>query len=116
MALKLGGVGADILVGTNFADLILGDAGNDVLKGFGGEDILNGGTGADGMAGGDGNDIVDSFDQTKDLYVDCGPGRDIAYVDRKDRRGKIIEDCEQIIRGAAPMSAEQYRAADAELR
>jgi Ca2+-binding RTX toxin-like protein len=63
MALKLGGVGADILVGTNFADLILGDAGNDVLKGFGGEDILNGGTGADGMAGGDGNDTyyVDSL-------------------------------------------------------
>ncbi len=95
---------------------LFGNGGRDRVLGGPGADDVTGGNGADGMAGGDGNDIVDSFDQTKDLYVDCGPGRDIAYVDRKDRRGKIIEDCEQIIRGAAPMSAEQYRAADAELR
>lgn len=95
---------------------LLGNGGRDRVLGGPGADDVTGGNGADGMFGGDGNDIIDSFDQTKDLEVDCGPGRDIAYVDRKDRRGKIIEDCEQIIRGDAPMSAERYRSADAELR
>jgi hypothetical protein len=68
------------------------------------------------MFGGEGNDVLDSFDQLEDNVVDCGKGRDIAYVDRKDRRGKIIENCEQVITGSGPMTATQYRAADAELR
>lgn len=95
---------------------LFGNGGKDRVFGGDGADDVTGGNGPDGMSGGPGNDIVDSFDQTEDLYVDCGSGRDIAYVDRKDRRGKIIENCEEVQRGAAPMSAEQYRAADAELR
>jgi Ca2+-binding RTX toxin-like protein len=79
MALKQGGVGADILVGTNFADLILGDAGNDVLKGFGGNDVLNGGTGADGMAGGDGNDVYYVDNAGDDVIEGEWAGTDAVY-------------------------------------
>lgn len=125
------GLGADEVDGDSGNDRISGGDGDDQrdaarstlgtrlpgLFGDNGSDRVMGGPGADdALFGGDGNDILDSFDQQRDRVVDCGPGRDIAYVDRKDRRGKIIEDCEQITRGAAPMSAEQYRAADAELR
>lgn len=119
-----GGAGGDRISGGDGDDQkgagintgLLGNGGSDRVLGGPEADDVTGGAGRDGMFGGDGNDILDSFDQERDNVVDCGPGRDIAYVDQKDRNAKIIEDCEQIIRGAAPMSAEQYRAADAELR
>jgi hypothetical protein len=49
--------------------------------------------------------------------VSCGPGHDIAFVDRPDIRGDRVKNCEEVRRIAvASLTAEQYRAADAELR
>jgi Ca2+-binding RTX toxin-like protein len=80
MALKQGGPGVDILVGTNYADLILGDAGNDILKGFGGDDVITGGLGADTMIGGDGSDTyyVDNVDDN--IIEGEAAGTDTVYA------------------------------------
>lgn len=73
--------------------------------------------GRDSLYGGDNNDILDSADGLRDNTVNCGPGRDIAFVDRPDIRGDRVKNCEEVHRSAvASLTAEQYRAADAELR
>jgi hypothetical protein len=113
---RISGGAGDDQKGSGINTGLLGNGGSDRVLGGPEADDVTGGTGPDGMFGGDGNDILDSFDQERDNVVDCGPGRDIAYVDQKDRNAKIIEDCEQVTRGSVPMTAEQYRAADAELR
>jgi Ca2+-binding RTX toxin-like protein len=77
---------ADRLVGTNY---------DDVLKGFGGNDTLIGGGGKDILYGGLGNDVIRARDGRRDV-VDCGPGRDVAYVDRLD---KVAKNCEVVRRG-----------------
>jgi Ca2+-binding RTX toxin-like protein len=113
---RISGGDGDDQKGTGMNTGLLGNGGSDRVLGGPEADDVTGGAGEDGMFGGDGNDILDSFDQERDNVVDCGPGRDIAYVDQKDRNAKIIEDCEQVQRGSAPMTAAQYRAADEELR
>ena len=53
----------------------------------------------------------------RDNTVNCGPGRDIAFVDRPDIRGDRVKNCEEVHRSdVASLTAEQYREADAELR
>ena len=49
-------LGAEALVGSNFADTLTGNAGNNLLLGLGGDDILFGGQGTDDLVGGAGND------------------------------------------------------------
>jgi Ca2+-binding RTX toxin-like protein len=97
-----GAENADRLTGTAFGDVLLGRAGNDVLRGLAGNDVLRGGAGndrLDGGPGGDlllggpGNDTIRAQDGQRDT-VDCGPGHDIAYVDRVDK----ITHCEVIHR------------------
>ena len=95
---------------------LLGNGGSDRVSGGPGADDVTGGGGRDRMYGNDDNDILDSVDGLRDYVVDCGPGRDIAFVDRPDIRGKIISDCEEVRRMSAATTAAQYRAADAELR
>jgi Ca2+-binding RTX toxin-like protein len=62
-----------------------GDAGNDRVKGTDGEDSLS---------GGDGRDILRARDKAEDL-VDCGAGRDIAFVDRRD----FVRGCNAVFGG-----------------
>jgi Ca2+-binding RTX toxin-like protein len=64
-----------------------------VLFGGIGNDVLYGGAGSDRLYGGPGNDTLRARDGQRDV-VDCGPGRDIAYVDRIDR----VSACERIVR------------------
>jgi Ca2+-binding RTX toxin-like protein len=63
-----------------------GDDGNDAIRGTDGEDRLNGGTG---------HDLLRSRDRAEDL-VDCGPGFDLAIVDRRD----FLRGCNIVLGGA----------------
>jgi hypothetical protein len=111
-----GGPGNDRIVGgprvsEDDADFIDGGPGNDLLDGgrapqseyrgdddviFGrsGADVLRGGPGRDTLDGGPGNDVFAAQDNERD-EVRCGPGRDRAYVDNRDR---VARDCETVHR------------------
>ena len=65
-----------------------------MVAGHEGDDQLNGGFDADVLAGGDGNDRLIARAGGRDV-VDCGPGQDLAYVDRGDR----VVGCERVRRG-----------------
>ena len=95
---------------------LFGNAGPDRVAGGPGADDVTGSGGRERLFGNDDNDVLDSADDVKDYVVDCGPGRDVAFVDKKDIRAKIISDSEERHRVSAPMTAEQYRTADAEPR
>jgi hypothetical protein len=75
---------SDVLRGTGLRDLVYGLAGDDTLEGRGGDDALFGGPGADRLLARDGR---------RDT-VDCGPGQDLAVVDRRD----VVRGCERIRR------------------
>ena len=62
-----------------------GEDGNDAIRGTDAEDRINGGKG---------HDIVDSRDKAEDL-LDCGPGLDLASVDRRD----FLRNCNIVIGG-----------------
>jgi Ca2+-binding RTX toxin-like protein len=106
---KDGGSGRDRLIGTPKPDRLDGRAGPDILRGRGGEDRLIGGKGRDRIWGGagrdeintevgrpvasGGRDVIRARDHGPD-EINCGSGRDRAYVD-------IVEDgvydCEEVI-------------------
>jgi hypothetical protein len=88
--------GADKLTGRGGNDVLQGEDGNDRLLGGAGADKLTGGTGNDTLVGGAGNDTLDARDGTQYRDVlSCGPGRDRAYVDRRD---VVRADCEVVVR------------------
>ena len=106
-----GGAGNDVLFGDDCGTRT-GRGGNDVLSGGAGNDRLSGGPGDDRLAGGDGEDMLvggsghNSYDAgagADDVHarngrretIDCGPGRDIARIDRGDR----VRRCERVRRG-----------------
>jgi Ca2+-binding RTX toxin-like protein len=64
-----------------------------VLFGGRGNDLLDGGRGCDRLYGGPGNDTLRARDGQQDV-VDCGPGFDVAHVDRVDR----VSACERVLR------------------
>lgn len=72
-------------------DRLFGGAGRDVVAGGGGRDILVGGPHEDVLLGGPGDDVLRATDGARDL-VRCGPGRDVAVVDRADL---VDRDCER---------------------
>lgn len=75
--MRLGGDGADRLVGDGRGDLLAGGAGNDTLDGAGGADILMDGAGADLLAGGAGADtFVLARDGATDTITDFEVGLD----------------------------------------
>lgn len=76
--------GNDRLFGGDGADCLRGDAGRDRLSGGPGDDLLVGGTGIDVLLGEAGNDRLEARDGVRDV-VNCGAGRDVAIVDRRDR-------------------------------
>ncbi len=63
-----GGLGNDLIYGTNLNDVIAGGADNDIVFGFAGDDVLSGGDGDDTLRGGAGEDLLfgnsgnDTFD------------------------------------------------------
>jgi Ca2+-binding RTX toxin-like protein len=92
-----GRAGDDELFGGDDADYLEGGRGRDLLVGGRGNDRLVGGLDSDRLRGGPGNDELVAYDGTRD-YVDCGPGFDVARVDRHDR----VVHCEHVIRPGAP--------------
>jgi Tol biopolymer transport system component len=104
-----GGAGDDRAFGQAGNDRLRGERGDDRLDGGPGDDSLDGGAGADRLtdargrdrfAGGSGADRVNARDRTsrdrrRADVVRCGPGRDVAFVDRADR---VAGDCEQVRR------------------
>jgi Ca2+-binding RTX toxin-like protein len=95
---------ADVLWGTRRADVLLGGRGNDRLSGGAGNDRLSGGAGNDRLVGGPGRDrldggagrdTLDAHDRASGDIVTCGPGRDVAIVNRGDR---VARDCERVVR------------------
>jgi Ca2+-binding RTX toxin-like protein len=98
----------NISIGTTELLQLNANAGDDVIKGFKGvngliETELNAGDGNDRVRGTDaedringekGHDIVNSRDSAEDL-LDCGPGIDLAFVDRRD----FLRNCNLVIGG-----------------
>ena len=76
-----GRAGNDELYGRRGPDTLFGQRGRDLLSGGSGPDILDGGRGVDSLYGGYGDDVILAQDGNLDVIV-CGPGRDIAWVDR----------------------------------
>ncbi len=115
------GAGDNTVAGSSFADSLNADSGNDLFRGRAGNDylgpargndVLKGGTGNDEMDGGAGNDklvggpgkdemigkggrdVFEARDGKKDT-IDCGPGKDKVFADRKD---KVKRSCEKVKR------------------
>jgi hypothetical protein len=84
----------DRLRGTEGDDCLKGRGGPDRIKGRAGDDRLNGGRGRDRLSGGAGDDMIKAGAGRRDR-IDCGKGRDTAFVEpQRDRwRG-----CEKIRR------------------
>jgi Ca2+-binding RTX toxin-like protein len=91
-----GQTGNDRMDGGAGKDRVKGGPGKDVLNGGGGRDRLNGGGSSDKLTGGAGKDRLKSADKSRDV-VNCGPGKDLAVVDRSDR---VAASCERVqVRG-----------------
>lgn len=82
---------ADTLIGTSEDDVIFGRGGADRIFGKGGNDRLHGGPGRDRIFGGPGRDLILARGGGAD-FVDCGPGKDVARVDGRDR----VKRCERV--------------------
>jgi hypothetical protein len=88
-----GGPGEDRISGGRGNDRISGGRGNDRISGGRGNDRISGGLGNDFISGGPGNDTIHARDGHRD-GVDCGPGRDVAFVDPVD----LVRGCERVVR------------------
>jgi hypothetical protein len=88
-----GGFESDRITGGPGDDAIFAGSGNDVALGGEGSDKLFGGTGRDRLFGGPGADTLVLVDGNRREFVSCGPGEDIARLDRLDRAGG---DCETV--------------------
>ena len=67
-------------------DRVDGGSGDDVVRGGSGNDRVIGGSGRDELWGGRGNDLLYAADNRRDASIDCGPGRDVAVIDRSSIR------------------------------
>ncbi len=83
----------DCLIGGRGDDQLRGQQGFDRLIGGRGKDVLIGGPGVNAYDAGPGSDYVAARNGKREL-VRCGPGRDRARVDRRDR----VRSCERPIR------------------
>jgi hypothetical protein len=90
----VGGRFRDLLDGGPGPDLAVGGRRFDEIVGGGGADQLVGGFGPDAIFAGPGNDRIRAADLKGDV-IRCGPGRDVAYVSRRDR----TTGCERIVLG-----------------
>ncbi len=106
----IGDVGSDRLSGGAGDDHLSGDPeqgdgvytpeitfGNDRLRGGVGNDVLGDPGGVNVFDGGPGNDLLAARNRRREA-VRCGPGRDRAYVDRRDR----LSGCERRLLKSPP--------------
>ena len=89
-----GGSGADSLTGGSGRDRLSGGAAADKLTGSSGNDTLSGGSGKNTYSGGSGKDTINARNKVRET-IDCGTGRDVAVVDRRD---KVKRNCERVKR------------------
>lgn len=96
----LGWRGADRLRGGGGPDRVVGGAGADLLLGGAGTDRLVGGKGRDGFAmrngaplPSPGRDVLRARDGSVD-HINCGGGRDTAYVDEEEDG---VYNCERVV-------------------
>jgi Ca2+-binding RTX toxin-like protein len=85
--------GADRIFGMGGADSVFGGSGADRIHGDAGNDRLWGGPGRDHIYGGSGSDVIFARDGERD-FIDCGRGRDVAFVDQHD----VTRGCEVVRR------------------
>jgi len=82
-------------------DTVTGSGGDNALGGGGGEDYLDGRRGVDRLDAGSSADVVVARDGARDEPVSCGPGRDLAIVDRADRVTRSATNrCERVDDGS----------------
>jgi len=88
-----GGSADDDLTGDDRANVLIGGSGADAIHGAGGNDLLVGGMGPDTLFGDAGDDQLWAAEFSDDLSmggpdvdksVDCGPGTDVAWIERVD--------------------------------
>jgi Ca2+-binding RTX toxin-like protein len=89
----VGGKGDDQLSGSLGSDRLVGGDGDDELSGGSGNDALTGGKGVNVYSGGAGKDRVNARNG-KVERINCGSGRDVATVDRRDK----VTGCEKVKR------------------
>ena len=89
-----GGPGPDHLFGGPGDDVLVPGLGADHVEGGDGDDLLRderGDHAPDVLIGGEGHDVIRSVDLGADR-VECGPGYDVAIVDRRD----TVTECDRI--------------------
>jgi Ca2+-binding RTX toxin-like protein len=84
--------GSIVFHGSAGNDTLTGGAGNDVIDGGAGDDEIRPDAGNDVVHAGAGNDSIHAFGGGHHDYVDCGPGKDTAYVDKGERTRR----CERV--------------------
>lgn len=94
---RLEGGGGNDRIGRD-SNVFHGDYGDDVVHAGAGDDVVRERHGRDALYGGPGDDTFHANDSQPDRIV-CGPGRDVAVVDRLDR---VHRSCERIVRRRVP--------------
>ena len=90
-----GGSDSDQVNGGDGPDRVSGNKGPDDVSGGEGDDSLFGGWGADRVYGGSGNDELHALAADGDVdLLQCGPGRDKAWVLRAERPRTQVVGCE----------------------
>ena len=84
----------EIVISGAVSDTLSGDGRENELNAGSGDDFADAGPGMDRISGGNGADVLRARDGGRDI-VDCGPGEDLAIVDRQD----TARDCETVDRG-----------------
>jgi Ca2+-binding RTX toxin-like protein len=85
------------VAGGDERDTVTGSSADNALGGGRGEDYLDGRRGVDRVDGGGNADVVVARDGAPDEPVSCGPGQDLAIVDRADRVARTGPNrCERI--------------------
>jgi hypothetical protein len=90
------------VVGGDQRDTVTGSPDANALEGGGGEDYIDGRRGVDRIDAGASADVVVARDGARDEPVSCGPGQDLAIVDRVDRVARSGPNrCERVDDGTS---------------
>jgi hypothetical protein len=84
---------ANRIAGTRKGEQLRGGPSSDLILARGGKDKIRPRAGGDCVYAGRGADRIMARDRTRDT-IRCGRGRDVAYIDRRDR----AKGCERIVR------------------